>query len=209
MNTKKLLIGALLISNLGFVVGTNVLAAEQDSKKTDATFEIVANPDGTIMIEANSLLFGPQTISPRDVDAKATNDLNIKVTEFSGWKPGWTLQVQMSKFKDGTSEAKDIKLFYPNVVPTTTTGGDANKHLPISDGKDKGFIDENVKGTIVEDNNTPVTLAGAKAGNGYGEWTLAYGASADTNVQLRIPTGQVVGNYKSTVTYTVRDTPIL
>lgn len=208
MNTKKLLIGTVLLSNLG-LVGTNVFAAEQDSKTTDATFEIVTNPNGTITVEANSLLFGPQTISPKVVNAKATNDLNIKVTEFSGWKPGWTLQVQMSKFKDGTSEAKDIKLFYPNVVPTTTTGGDANQHSPISEGKDNSFFDENIKGTIVEDNNTPVTLAGAKAGNGFGEWTFAYASAADTNVQLRIPTGQVVGNYKSTVTYTVRDTPIL
>lgn len=209
MNMKKILMGTLLLLNLGPVVGASAFAAEQDSKKTDATFEIVTNPNGTIMVEANSLLFGPQTISPRVVNAKAQNDLNIKVTEFSGWKPGWTLQVQMSKFMDGTSEAKDIKLFYPNVVPTTTTGGNANQHSPISEGKDKSFFDENVKGTIVEDNNIPVTLAGAKVGNGFGEWTFTYSTAADTNVQLRIPTGQVVGSYKSTVTYTVRDTPVL
>lgn len=203
---RKVLFTVGIISLLS-LSAINANAATQDSNdEKNASFELTQNTDGTLLVKAADLQFGKHTIQSTDITAKATNDTSISVTEFSGEKPGWNLSVSMSKFSDGTNTASGTQLFFPNVTPTTTTTG-AGSYAPVLLGTKTAFIGT-ATGVIVNDDDLKVPLAGAKAGNGYGDWLLPFKDDDGSRVQLKVPTGQKIGNYTSTLTYTIEDTPI-
>lgn len=200
MKKTIMTIGLLSFLILGAV---NVNAVQATDKKT-ADFEITENPSGTLLISATALDFGQHTISPAEIVGAATVDSNIKITEFSGNKPGWNLTLTMEPFKDvANNVAGGTRLFFPKVAPTTTTGGDASTKAPTMEESDNSF-QGNLKGRIVESNNTPIKIGSAAKGNGFGEWSISY--TGANRAQISIPTGQKVGKYTSTLTYTVNDT---
>lgn len=197
-----------------FLLGGSYISAvqiDQDNTKT-ATFTLDPNKKGSIEVKATSLTFGKHAQSSTDIVAWATNNSTVTVTEFSGEKPGWTLKVKMSQFEDGddtTKVAHGTSLFFPAVTPTTTTGGNAHLDTPETMKGDTGFIDNRL-GVLVDDTNSDVILAHARKGKGYGEWILPYDKDSNVTknrVQLKIPVGQRVGNYRATLTYTVEDVP--
>lgn len=209
MKKKKIIFGPLFLLGTMILVTTNNVFAEKAEEKVDATFEIIENPEGTLRVEATPLTFGAHKIVPTDINAKATVNSNIKVTEFSGAKKGWKLEVQMNQFKDkndSTIVAKDVKLFYPKVTPVSGMTGDQSAYAPTIFGTDTSFLDS-IQGTIVDDSNTPVLLAEAVTGKGFGDWTLPYDNVNNTLVQIKIPAGQKIGNYKSELLYTASNTP--
>lgn len=195
----------LLFSSLMVSLGETD-AAEVGTSEKEATFEITPNLNGTLNVEAENLSFGNHALSPNDVKAKAKENTTIDVTEFSGVRPGWRLQVQMKKFEDGSKVARGIELFYPKVTPITETGGGASQNPPIIHGPNKSFID-NLDGTIVKDDDVPVRLATAGVGSGYGKWVLPYNFTDGSLIQLKIPAGQQVGNYSTKLTYTALEGP--
>ncbi|MGX7024903.1 WxL domain-containing protein [Vagococcus hydrophili] len=195
-----------LIGMLSFLTisGMSVDAAQQDSSQKKAEFQITENENGTIKVEAELLRFGDHTLLPSDINAKTKEDTRVKVTEFSGNRPGWTLKVKLDKFKSGTDEANGTRLFYPIVTPTTTTGGDASTKAPVTVGAQDSFLDD-LKGTIVNDDNVPTKIAVAEKGKGYGEWTMSY--SGNNRIQLNVPAGQKVGAYSAELIYMIEDAP--
>lgn len=200
MKKTTIAIGLLSLLALG---ATNVDAAVATDKKT-AEFEITENEGGTLLITATTLNFGQHTITPNEIKGSATVDSSIKVTEFSGDKPGWNLTVSMAPFEDDKSNvATGTRLFFPQVTPTTTTGGDAPANAPTTENADDSF-EGTLKGRIVESDNSPAKLGSATAGKGFGEWTMSY--SGANRAQFSVPSGQKVGKYSSVLTYTVNDT---
>ena len=191
-----------------FLVGiTNEMKAAELSNNADtkATFELEPNQKGSVILTADDLYFGIHQQSHLDIDAKAKNAVAIKVTEFSGGKPGWVLKVTLDKFTSDSDTAEGLQLFYPNVVPKTSVVS-GKPYAPVSKGTDDSFFsDVTNKGTIVNDDKAPIILAEAAEGHGYGDWEFLY--SGDNVVQLKIPTGQKVGDYKAVLTYTVEDVP--
>jgi len=204
---KKLLIP---FSILGFftIITSNVNAETIEAPPAKATFELEKGTNGTIEVQADNLTFGKHTLTPFDIITKTTSDSSVKVIEFSGEKPGWTLSVQLDKFEDKPNNNKidGVRLFYPIVTPTTTTGGSASTDAPVSLGTNKSFdTSVSLTGRIVNDDNVPVKLATAAKGKGYGTWTLPYN---DANrIQLNVPSGQKVGSYTADLKYTVADIP--
>lgn len=200
---KYISLGSFLL--LGFLVPTiSVDAAQEDTKKV--TFDIIDNPTGTLKVEADDLIFGDHTIVPGDILAKTRTNSSIRVTEFSGERPGWNLKVKMDKFTDSTTGAvaDGVQLFYPKVTPTTTTGGAASSNAPTILAGENSFL-ESMTGKIVNDDNVLVKIASADVGKGYGQWELPY--QDDERIQLNIPFGQRIGSYSAVLTYTIEESP--
>lgn len=184
---------------------SNVDAAVRDKDNTKtATFELTANPDG-LDVEAANLQFGQHMILNQSIEAKAINDTSVSVHDHSGSRKGWTLELEMSKFTSGGDTAHGVQLFFPNVTPTTTTTVAAGSP-PATFGTSNSFLDSTT-GLIVNDDSIPVTLAGAQVGKGYGDWELPYKHSNNQRVQIKVPIGQKIGDYSSTLTYSLTDAP--
>lgn len=202
-----ILLKTVLLSSLVLFGGGMKVSAID--KTSDATFEIEENTTGTLLLDVADLQFGKHAVSPNDITGKATNNTNTKITEFSGSKPGWKLQVKMSKFEDATKSktAKDVQLFFPQVNPIATDPS-GQTDAPTILGVSNSFVDT-LKGTIVKDDNVNVTLATAAVGKGYGEWTLPYDVTGGKGerAQIKIPTGSQVASYTSKLTYTLTEGP--
>lgn len=194
----------LMFFTLGLTLYTVKTEAITDNKT--ATFEITENPEGTLKVEADDLTFGDHTIVPGDIMARTRVNSSVRVTEYSGTRPGWNLKVQMGKFTDSSTGAvaDGVQLFYPKVTPKTTTEGTASANPPtILDGA-SSFLDS-LTGKIVSDDNEPVPIATAANGKGYGIWELPY--ADDERIQVNIPFGQRIGSYSAILTYTIEEGP--
>lgn len=202
---KKLILSVSFFGSLGILLSNGIVAnAIQSSDTKKAQFNIVTDPNGTILVEAQDLIFGEYTVSPDEINAQMKTDSEINITEYSGNRPGWTLKAQLSKFTDGETNIDGIRLFYPQVTATTTTGGSASTDSPTTNDGQSSFVNS-LQGVIVNDDNVQVKIAGATKGKGYGKWTLSY--SNDNKVQLSIPSNPKIGSYSADIIYTIEDSP--
>lgn len=176
------------------------------SKITDkkTTFNLKANEEG-LSVYATDLYFGSHELSSDDLNVPAENDMIINITEVSGLRPGWKLKGKFDSFEDNGRSFDGASLFYPSVMPITTTGGEAVNKPPRLLDKNTSFIG-NFKGTIITSGGAAEYLAEAKPGNGFGEWYLPY--VDQERVQLKVPTGERSGNYEARLTYTIESGPI-
>lgn len=191
-----------------FIVGFSLYTVKTEAITDNkiATFEITENPEGTLKVEADDLIFGDHTIVPGDIMARTRANSSVRVTEYSGIRPGWNLKVQMGKFTDSSTGAvaDGVQLFYPKVTPKTTTAGTASANPPTTLEGASSFLDS-LTGKIVSDDNEPVSIATAADGKGYGIWELPY--ADDERVQVNIPFGQRIGSYSAILTYTIEEGP--
>ncbi|WP_167629748.1 WxL domain-containing protein [Listeria valentina] len=193
------------------------------TKPTDPTnpgdeFTPEETPDpttGSLRIDfASSLDFGEQTISgeAKDYFAKFTKGTNstgadrfvpnfVQVTDNSGKNAGWTLEVSGSEFKNGDAVLEGAELTLSGTTLASTM--------------DSKFKPETVMDNIVVGNSNQ-TVVGAKAEQGMGTWTAAFGNESGTsatdtnkNVKLHVPaeTKKVEGTYTSTLTWTLTAGP--
>lgn len=178
--------------------------AAQDTFDGTASFRLVAPTETLKITNATNLVFSDATISASDVVTTTTGDASISVQELSGNATGWTLQVELGVFADGTKTIPGAELFYPSVTPTTTTPGDVSNILPTAVATDTAF-QGTATGKIISSGGAASTLVSAAQGKGYGSWTMTYGGA--DKIQLKIPTGQLAGNYVADLTYTLTDSP--
>jgi len=206
MKKTVFFLGVSLVSMSSF----NALAQTVTDDTKTATFELTPNEEGSLLLETSDLKFGSHTLSLNELVLPTINSSQIKVTEFSGSNPGWTLKVNLGEFEDKDTGKKLInaKIFYPKVTPTTTTGGSANDNPPTASGSDTSFNPDTptIPGKIVTAGSDNVILASAEKGKGFGEWIFNYD-NDDTKVLLKVPVGQSVGKYSSVLTYSLEDTP--
>ncbi|ALS02795.1 peptidase [Enterococcus silesiacus] len=119
---------------------------------------------------------------------------NVQITDSRGEGKGWTLQITSSQFTD----IKDAKKTLKGAVLT----------LPAGELK---TIDGNVSGKpttkeihLATDQPTAEVLMVAKDKTGMGTWEDLFN---EENVTVKVPAGNFSGEYVSTLTWTMLDTP--
>lgn len=202
--TILLSLGLLLVF---FQKTTIEAAAVEDPKHMEKeTKFVLTGTNENMALDVANLDFGEHMLVGGDIITPSENDVSIKVIEYSGSRPGWTLKVKLDKFVDSSGESiNGTQLFYPLVTPITKTGGDAASKAPKSLGDSPSFTG-GLKGAVVSDNDAVVPIAGAAKKNGFGEWEFPY--REDNRIQLKIPRGQNSGDYRGTLTYSIEDTPL-
>ncbi|RDX02013.1 WxL domain-containing protein [Listeria kieliensis] len=191
----------------------------KDPTKPEEEFVPEEDPNpttGSLRIDfASSLDFGEQTISgeAKDYFAKFTKGTDsagadrfvpsyVQVTDNSGKNAGWTLEVSGSEFKNGDAVLEGAELTLSGTTLASTM--------------DAKFKPETVVTNLVV-GSIPQTVVEAKANQGMGTWTAAFGNTAGTsatevnsNVKLHVPaeTKKLPGTYTSTLTWTLTADPV-
>lgn len=200
MSLKKKLLttGLVAVMSLGFATGA--LASPNDVVKTNdidltiksadigvggldlITAEVVNGGFGEIELDAN-----PQTYHASFAD-------KFTVIDLRGTHEGWSLTVEASEFDNGglTLPKGSLTLDGVNSIEQVGTGSGTlpNKRLTQT--------------TVID--NGAVMVAEARAGSGMGVFDLSFDNNA---LGLTIdPTTAIVGNYSSTLTWTLHATPL-
>lgn len=119
---------------------------------------------------------------------------NVQITDNRGEGKGWSLQVTSSPFVDSTDNKKILKgavLTLPEGNMKTTIG---NISTPP---KSKEVV-------LSTDKESTDTLMTADENSGMGTWENLLDAS---KVTVNVPAGNFAGDYTSTLTWTLLDTP--
>ncbi|WP_430602006.1 hypothetical protein IGJ02_002196 [Enterococcus sp. DIV0724b] len=214
---------ALLVAGATDVRAEEAETGEETTKnfKTDATFEFTTedptntdpNDDvdkdkpvrpqtgqkGLLVIDAvshfnfkSAKIAGGETKTTAEIPTGQT--LGIQVTDKRGTGAGWNVQATIDEFKDAEDETKILKgavVKVPAGTFKTTQNGDTLNPPQAANGE----------GTIIGKSATKLLFADADKGKG--SWLNDW---AD-KVELTIPGGNLLGNYKATVTWMISDTP--
>ncbi len=174
--------------------------------------------EGPLSID-NVIVFAFQDMelsgSTQRIPLKATTAQNVQVTDKRGTGAGWNLQVQQSELTDETDPAniKTLKGAYIEFAnPRIVAGEDnvGNDLAPVANTN-----------TLFSNNTEFMRLMNAESevvdGNGYGMGTwLEYfdndapgeDGIAENGIKLVVPaSGNMVGDYKGTVTWRLSDGP--
>lgn len=125
-----------------------------------------------------------------DSKGKSGEVPGFRVDDISGTGAGWTLRVSASEFvRDDNS---GVTLSGANLVFPKVT----SKTLPRNSSAEP----EVNKLNIPFDGKTSQVLLNADKGEGMGAWEVAYDES---KIKLQLPSGQLLGQYEATVTYSL------
>lgn len=140
------------------------------------------------------LEFDTQKISGHDEKIKAKSKeetiSGFRVDDVSGNGNGWQLRVKASEFvrqDDKKTELKGAKLEFPRVKPITYATSLNKEKEPVVNKTSIGF-DEVIHSLMM-----------ATEGSGMGAWEIAYDDGDEIN--LHLPSGQLLGVYETTITY--------
>ncbi|WP_297076932.1 WxL domain-containing protein [uncultured Enterococcus sp.] len=189
MNTKQKM--SLLIASSS-LVGLAFLPATIYAQDTTASFNLTAPTSNQLSFQsASDLNFGSLELSNAAISQNSTNDVAIVINDLRGTGTGWKVTGTLGKFTDSTKELKGAAITF--VSGSAVTAGansvtfDTDKNVTLDAGAAAGS-----------------RLINATTNEGNGQTTTTY---TKDNVQLTAPTGQLVGNYTATLTYTLSDTP--
>ncbi|MBC1501308.1 WxL domain-containing protein [Listeria weihenstephanensis] len=220
--TKSLLIGTLAI---GTLFGTSTLVHADSATSTgkvilesdDSAVSPLdpTNPDnpvpttpdptdsdnsgtgntGALTIDfLSNVDFGEQKISNSTETYKAKNaNPYVQVTDKRGTGAGWTLTATASNFSDGAKVLKGAQ-------------------MSLNNGQVRTRADNQSAAPVVADvtlNGATQTIFSASEDAGMGTWLDVYAGTdgANENVTLRVPSGNLAGEYTSTITWTLEDSP--
>ncbi|WP_179957993.1 WxL domain-containing protein [Bacillus sp. AR18-7] len=158
--------------------------------------EIGTKASGKITIDyVPTISFGQQNISGVETVYHPVKPIDfVQVTDRTGSGKGWTLEASISTFKDGTKELKGAELSLENPKVKTQTGN----------------VSKAPKASLVTLDASKKTIMKADKDGGMGTWLAVYGEKAGTsnnNIKLKVPAGNLGGNYKSTITWELTATP--
>lgn len=141
------------------------------------------------------LEFGEHKLaSGETIYATTSTKPNVQITDNRGEGKGWVLQVTSSEFKDTKDQKKILKgaiLSLPAGDLKTTDGNVSEK--PTAKKVD-----------LTTDKPTAEILMSAKDKTGMGTWEDLFDES---EVTVSVPAGNFSGEYVSTLTWTMLDTP--
>lgn len=152
--------------------------------------------EGPLTIDnASPLLFGENKIEGgKMVFTTTTQNPNVQVTDKRGEGQGWNLQVKTADFVDQTDAKKILKgaeLSLPVGTATPTAG-----NISVAPA---------VNAVVLGSTNAKAqTIMSANKSNGLGTWMDKFDAS---QVKLTVPAGNLVGEYVSTLTWSLLDAP--
>ncbi len=221
---KELIIAGTLI---GFTVVANVgstaLAVETSTASTTGTVQLITAGEGVTPVDPNepiqpgdgketgnkgplsidyvpNFLFGQAEVggSKLVLTDQNTNPF-VQISDNRGSGAGWTLKLSASSFKNNEDETKTligtiltIGQVLPEAVDETNTSG-----LPTGATQTFGTSDTSAK-----------TIMTAAADSGMGSWKGKFKTNTGTNsVTLTIPSGNKVGSYTSTLTWSLNNAP--
>lgn len=141
------------------------------------------------------LEFGEQKLTGTEAVYQTTSKLpNVQISDKRGQGQGWTLKVKSSEFVDSTNQTQTLK--------------GATVTLPVGTIKS---VEGNVstaptanEAILESDNASEHVLMTAAATAGLGTWEDLFDAS---KVQITVPSGNLVGDYSSSLTWTLEDAP--
>ena len=142
----------------------------------------------------SNLSFGEQKVSAKEETYNLgpinNGDVYTQVSDNRATGEGWTLNVKLEdEFKDGANVLKGAELSYPKGTVASVAGSQATAPSVSNDVK------VNTKDQIV---------MAAKTGEGVGTWTDKF---AKDQVTLKVPGGNIAGNYSAMIVWTLTDTP--
>lgn len=187
LNKKLMGTGLAAIMMLSVAGGASAATPTKDNK-----VDLNIQTGGFHLNVSDINAFDNIVLKPDMPDAYKTSFAGPQVvTDLTGTGDGWNLTVEASKFVDGLgAELKGTALSLDQLKDSTGYG--QNSEVVIKQGTQA--IDAG-----------PVLVASANRDTGMGEFNLNY----DTNaLSLNIdPTKAKVGNYKSTLTWTLTNAP--
>lgn len=142
----------------------------------------------------SNLSFGKQNISAKE-ETYHLGEINngtvmTQVSDNRATGEGWTLQVNLEDdFKDGENILKGAELSYPKGTVDSEKGSQAT--APSTSN-------------AVVVNKTANTVMAAKKGEGVGTWADTF---AKDEVTLKVPGGNIAGNYSANIVWTLTDAP--
>lgn len=152
--------------------------------------------EGPLTIDnASPLLFGENKIEGgKMVFTTTTQNPNVQVTDKRGEGQGWNLQVKTADFIDQVDAKKILKGAELSLPVGTATPAAGN----IS-------VAPTVNAVVLSSTNAKAqTIMAAAKNNGLGTWVDKFDAS---QVKLTVPAGNLVGEYVSTLTWSLLDAP--
>lgn len=166
-------------------------AAVTDGGTTTAKVGLTEDPDNNTvkLTNAPNVDFGSDAIGAKELNLPAMTVDDPITVENPGLADGWTVQVAGTSFVNGSTTLKGAKF---NFTKGAITSEDPNNQSGDPTGKDVKVSDD------------ATTIFSADKGAGIGTWSSTY---ATSNVTLDIPAGNVAGDYTSTLTWTLVNTP--
>lgn len=140
----------------------------------------------------------------------------LQITDKRGTAVGWRLNAEISDFKSGENgpTLKGVELFFPQVA-NWTTGNETipDGTTPTTVGVDKMTPETTeLKGVSIKPGvENKKTILNAAKNQGSGRWNVEYstvGEKKNLPIYLKIPSGNQVGSYTASLTYSLEDAPI-
>ncbi|MEG0256484.1 WxL domain-containing protein [Vagococcus sp.] len=155
------------------------------------------------------LSFDSQELSHKEiyVDSKGKSGEvpGFRVDDISGTGAGWTLSVSASDFvRDDNSDIKlsGASLVFPKAKSKTFVNNKSKGPNYVEDKKNPDLKETTIGAlTVPFDGSDKHNLLVAKEGQGMGAWEVAY--DSNSKIKLQLPSGQLLGNYEATVTYSL------
>ncbi|MGX7015036.1 WxL domain-containing protein [Vagococcus silagei] len=197
---KIILSSALVLAGVSAMALAPTVDAAPSTKDVETKFKLNPSTDleGSLKIlEASPLEFKGQDITDSELTTKIEDAKPsiIKIDEFSGSKPGWSLNAKASPLKSGSDTllGATIKFKSGEFTPDVTNIGGTG--APVNGAN----FDKEIN---TDGNSSAVQIVKAEVGTGAGKWELKH-----KDIELKIPSGNSAGDYKGTMTYTLTSGP--
>ena len=196
---KKMMTGFFVFGMAMAMLGSSVMA-EPVTESSNAVFEL--KPGGNVAIESvPSFNFGEQMISATtETYLDESTNPSVRISDLRGTEEGWSLSLGATAFK--TAEEKQLMgaIMYINGIEI----GNPNENISPAPTATLGSIEfgEGEDGAGVEN-----MILNAEEGAGSGEWLGNFYDDSENLVELEVPAGNKVGEYTSTLTWTLSDAP--
>ncbi|WP_125710833.1 WxL domain-containing protein [Lacticaseibacillus porcinae] len=186
---KQIITAALAIVTTAVVGGQAVHADVTSDTAATTKGSITLTTGGAITLnQAPDLDFGQKPISTTATTYTTKGSAPIQVTN-PGFTSGWSVSVAASKFTTGKYDLKGAELTV-NV-----------KNIAAADGSNTSASPD-APHNAIEPGGSAVNVFSAATDAGVGVWNNSW----DT-VILAVPAGNVAGDYKSELTWTLSDAP--
>lgn len=196
--TKIVTFTALLLS-IGILSLSEKQAKANDSQNTQGSIILEQDttlPGGGLYFDnIPNLEFGTQKISSTSQSYNLQNSgAHMKVVDVRGLGSGWSVGVKIAPFVDRTDGSKSLK----------GVDLDLNKKGALITESGNVSTPPTFASTTLPADNTETDIMVANANEGMGSWQTNFDNTSST---INVPSGQLVGDYASTITWILKDTP--
>ena len=196
---KKMIPGILALGIATVMVGSSVMAEPARNQSSDAIIELIS--DGDVMIDdVPDFNFGIQNISATtEIYPDISETPYVQITDLRGSGAGWHLSIEATAFKaDGDKQLKGAIL---RIKEIKVGGSDGNISDPPT------TMEKVIEFGEGEDDGVEQVILNAVENAGSGEWLGNFYDESKNFVELEVPAGNKIGEYTSTLTWTLTEAP--